>query len=117
MSRITREAGTRCIGALAIVFVVAVIIGVQPMIGHAGQLGSLASGAYSAAQAARGQTLYQTKCVTCHGKELEGLVGPMLSGDAFLSRWGGRDVADLVMKIHKTMPFRAAGTLTREEAI
>jgi mono/diheme cytochrome c family protein len=85
--------------------------------GHAGQARPAVPAVYSAAQAQRGQAIYQAQCVTCHGKTLEGDIGPMLTGEAFLSRWAGRSVADLVDKIHHTMPQRAPGTLMRQQAI
>lgn len=84
--------------------------------GYAGQARSAAPAVYSTAQAQRGQAIFQAQCVMCHGKSLEGDVGPMLTGDAFLSRWAGRPIGDLVDKIHHTMPRHAAGTLTRQQA-
>lgn len=72
---------------------------------------------YSDAQATRGQQLYEKQCVTCHGTALEGVVGPPLAGDGFLSVWSARSLADLVNKIEQTMPPEAAGSLSRPQAI
>lgn len=72
---------------------------------------------YSDAQAARGQQLYQAQCVTCHGAALEGVVGPPLAGDGFLSVWSARSLADLVDKIEQTMPPGQTGSVTRPQAI
>ena len=104
------------IRAAASVFLISMLVALHPLTGHAGQARSAAAGVYSGAQAQRGQAIYQSQCVTCHGKGLEGDVGPVLTGDAFLSRWAGRSVADLVDKIHHTMPQRAPGTLQPQQA-
>src|SRR5262245_10280487 len=73
--------------------------------GHAGQSRSVADGVYSAGQAARGQEIYQAQCASCHGKAMEGTIGPPLVGDSFLSNWSEGSLATLVDKIQKTMPF------------
>jgi cbb3-type cytochrome c oxidase subunit III len=61
--------------------------------------------------------LYTAQCAACHGAKLEGVIGPMLSGDGFVAAWGGRSVAELVDKIQNTMPLQAPGTLMRPQAI
>ena len=94
-----RVAGVVCVGAL---------VGALSLAGH-GQARSIADRVYSDAQATRGQQLYQKQCVTCHGAALEGVVGPPLAGDGFLSVWSARSLADLVNKIEQTMPPAAAG--------
>src|ERR1051325_2087301 len=48
--------------------------------GYAQQAKTLNDGVYSAAQAARGQALFTANCAACHGPELKGAVGPMLTG-------------------------------------
>jgi mono/diheme cytochrome c family protein len=55
-------------------------------------------------------------CALCHGPELKGAVGPMLTGDGFLSNWAGRPLADLIDKIEKTMPPQAPGSTSRANA-
>ena len=85
--------------------------------GLARQTRTPADGVYSAAQATRGQQVYETQCVACHGKALEGGVGPLLVGDGFLGAWGGKPLADLVDKIEKTMPLQAPGTLSHQQSI
>jgi mono/diheme cytochrome c family protein len=77
---------------------------------------SVADGVYSAAQAMRGELLYQGQCVACHGPALDGAVGPPLAGDAFLTVWSGRTLSDLVDKIEKTMPPQQAGSVSRQQA-
>jgi mono/diheme cytochrome c family protein len=93
------------------------VVGLFSITGHAGQARQVtAAGSYSAAQANRGKQLYGDQCVACHGEMLEGVVGPPLSGDDFLTDFGGHPVADLVQKIQSTMPQQAPGTLTRAQA-
>ena len=84
--------------------------------GHAGQSRSIADGVYSGAQAARGQQIYQAECASCHGNALEGTIGPQLAGDAFLSNWSARPLAELVDKIQKTMPFNQPAGLSRPQS-
>ena len=84
--------------------------------GHA-QTRSVAEGVYTDEQAARGSEVYEEQCASCHGDTLEGLVGPPLVGDGFLSIWSARPVVELVDKIHNTMPLEAAAPLSRRESI
>jgi cytochrome c553 len=86
------------------------------LIGNAGQLRSVTDGVYSAAQAARGQRLYQAQCAECHGTAMEGGSGPPLVGGNFLSNWSSRPLASLVDKVQKTMPFNQPGTLGRPQS-
>src|SRR5262252_122456 len=83
---------------------------------QAGQPASLASGVYSAAQAAEGRDLYRAQCAECHGAALEGASGPPLVGDAFLSNWSARPLATVVGKIQNTMPFNQPGSLSRAQS-
>src|SRR5919197_232503 len=94
-----------------------VVVGLFSITGHAGQARQVtAAGSYSAAQATRGKQLYSDQCVACHGEMLEGVVGPPLTGDDFLTDFGGHPVADVIQKIQGTMPQQAPGTLTRAQA-
>ena len=86
------------------------------MTGHAGQLRSVTEGVYSGGQAARGQQIYQAQCVECHGKAMEGTIGPPLAGESFLSNWSARPLGTLVDKIQKTMPFNLPGSLSRQQS-
>jgi cytochrome c2 len=83
---------------------------------HAGQLRSVSTGVYTAGQAERGEQTYRAQCGDCHGKALEGAIGPPLVGDSFLANWSGRPVAEAVDKIQKTMPFEKPGSLSREQS-
>jgi mono/diheme cytochrome c family protein len=85
--------------------------------GYAQEARTLNQGVYSAAQAGRGQALFTANCAVCHGAELKGAVGPMLTGDGFITAWAGRPLSDLVDKIEKTMPPQAPGSTTRAQAL
>jgi len=92
------------------------LVGAFSLTGHAGQLRSVTEGVYSGGQAARGQQIYQVQCAECHGKALEGTIGPPLAGESFLSNWSARPLANLVDKIQKTMPFNLPGSLSRQQS-
>ena len=83
---------------------------------HAQGARTVRDGVYSDAQAARGQAIYQKQCASCHGQKLEGLQGPPLVADAFLSRWHTQPLSDLAVKIRHTMPVGAPGTLTPQQS-
>ncbi|HVL67732.1 MAG TPA: cytochrome c [Vicinamibacterales bacterium] len=61
-------------------------------------------GVYTAAQAERGKSVYDTSCVRCHGADLAGTTAPPLKGERFMSTWGGETVSRLFDKIRDTMP-------------
>jgi mono/diheme cytochrome c family protein/cytochrome c556 len=103
--------------AFGVAIYTCVLIGLSSLTGHARQVGTLAGGAYSDAQAKRGQDLYLKQCVACHGEDLAGAIGPPLAGDAFISIWAGKSMAEFVDKIQNTMPLGAGGTLTRPQSI
>lgn len=94
-----------------------IIVAVSSIAGDARQLQPLTAGVYSAEQATRGQELYDDQCGSCHGTEMEGSIGPPMVGDGFLANYSERALATLVDKIENTMPFQAAGTLSREQSI
>jgi mono/diheme cytochrome c family protein len=61
---------------------------------HAQATRTVRDGVYSAAQAARGATLYGQQCASCHGDKLEGVQGPPLTTDVFLGRWQAQPLSD-----------------------
>jgi hypothetical protein len=71
---------------------------------------------YTAAQASRGEQIYRAQCGDCHGKAMEGAVGPPLAGPGFLANWSARPISGLVDKIQKTMPFEQPGSLSRQQS-
>jgi cytochrome c len=75
---------------------------------------------YTSAQAERGELLYARHCEQCHGSGLEGdsvSEVPALAGDPFLQRWSGRTVDDLVLRMVRSMPEPAPGSLSRVEYV
>ena len=75
---------------------------------------SVWDGVYTLAQAKRG-ALKSGLCTSCHGDSFVGGSAPELAGEAFLSRWEGRSVADLFDLIRLTMPDDDPGALAREQ--
>jgi len=61
-------------------------------------------GVYTAAQAERGKTSFNSSCLRCHGDKLQGNTAPALSGDRFYTSWGNEVIASLFAKIRDTMP-------------
>ena len=68
------------------------------------------------AQTQAGAAAYATHCAACHGANLEGtILGPLLTGQAFLQRWGGQTPALLLGNIQSNMPPGGAGNMTNED--
>ena len=84
---------------------------------HAQSARTVRDGVFTDAQAARGQAIYQKQCVSCHGAKLEGLQGPPLVADVFVSHWHTQPLSDLAGKIRNTMPAGATGTLTPQQSV
>jgi cytochrome c5 len=61
-------------------------------------------GVYTAAQAERGKTSFNSSCLRCHGDKLQGNTAPALSGERFFTTWGSEPIASLFAKIRDTMP-------------
>ena len=81
-----------------------------------GQDATATDGVYTAAQAHRGEALYQKQCVSCHGAALDGNGPyPPLSGDDFLGKYEGKPVSSLYDMIQKLMPATAPGSLSRSD--
>jgi len=73
---------------------------------------SASSGIYTAAQAERGNNLYQNNCAACHGGSLQGEdENPPLSGNHFNTSWGGKPLADFYNFISSQMPLGQPGAL------
>lgn len=48
-----------------------------------------------------GKAAYQQSCGRCHGAAwTDGVFGPPLRGNGFLTHWSGRPVVDLLMNAH-----------------
>ena len=65
------------------------------------------------AQADSGAAAYGTNCAACHGANLEGtILGPLLSGQSFVQRWGAQTPTLLLGNIRSNMPPGGAGNMT-----
>jgi alcohol dehydrogenase (cytochrome c) len=74
-------------------------------------------GPFTAAQAVRGKLVYEQSCAACHGAALEGTPAPSLAGRSFEARWrlAALTLDDLFYIARKTMPPKAAGTVSLED--
>ncbi len=63
-------------------------------------------GAYTEAQAVRGEPLYQQHCGACHGSQMQGIEeAPTLKQGAFIYNWDGMGVDILFQRLRETMPL------------
>ena len=66
---------------------------------------SVWSGVYTSEQATRGGDLYQSKCASCHGDDLEGREhAPALAGGPFGQRWDGATLKKLFERMEEMPP-------------
>jgi mono/diheme cytochrome c family protein len=77
---------------------------------------------YTEAQAARGKTVYEANCITCHLADLDGSANPdagargaPLVGTRFVQDFGESKVSALFNKMKRDMPSGRPGTLTDQE--
>jgi mono/diheme cytochrome c family protein len=71
---------------------------------------------YSAAQAAKGKTIFGAQCAMCHMADLTGMgQSPALSGDEFLDKYSDQPISVLFKKIQRTMPATAPGSLSESD--
>jgi quinoprotein glucose dehydrogenase len=74
---------------------------------------SVWTGVYTQAQADRGKVLFGNNCAKCHGETLAGMDEiPPLQGPHFMADWETQSIADLVQRIHNTMPLDNPGALS-----
>ena len=74
---------------------------------------SVWDGAYTEAQATRGEGTYERECATCHLADLLGDgIAPALTGAAFDFRWSDLSVGDIFAAIRATMPQGAPASLS-----
>lgn len=74
---------------------------------------------YSATQAAAGSKDYATNCSSCHGANLEGGVGPALSGATLntLAKNTHLSVGDMYTFISQQMPLNAPASLKPDQYV
>jgi mono/diheme cytochrome c family protein len=74
---------------------------------------SVWDGVYTADQALRGKTQYETNCGLCHGADLAGgRGGQPLKGETFMRSWSGYSVNGFFSRVKSTMPSGAPGSLS-----
>ena len=98
--------------------VLASLVVLQALILVSAQGKTTLDGIYSDAQAARGEKVYGTSCVTCHGDDLSGGgQTPPLAGKEFNSDWNDLSMGDLYDRTHLSMPADKPGSLTPEQTV
>lgn len=74
---------------------------------------SIWEGVFTEEQSRRGQVVYTSACVRCHGEDLEGDdVVPQLVGEEFLKRWSRKRAGNLFAYMKKEMPPKLKDRLT-----
>jgi mono/diheme cytochrome c family protein len=92
---------------------IASLLFVQALILVSAQSKTTLDGAYTAAQATRGQKIYADSCTGCHGDDLSGGgQAPALAGKDFNADWNDLAMSDLFDRTNGTMPADKPGTLT-----
>jgi mono/diheme cytochrome c family protein len=74
----------------------------------AGQDKSVNDGAYSAAQAERGQTAFERNCTNCHDTA-------RFTGAEFVQNWSGKPLSSLFEVVRTTMPEDNPGSLKPQQ--
>lgn len=72
---------------------------------------------YTTQQAKAGKRVFENKCVTCHGENMQGKSAPSVAGKDFLevANRNGWTLNDLRNVIVYNMPFNDPGTLTKHQ--
>ena len=67
---------------------------------------------FTSAEADRGEAIYNSKCASCHGRNLVSRGDPpSLTGEPFTIGWISKSVGDRFTAIKETMPPNDAGNL------
>ncbi|MDP6415244.1 MAG: cytochrome c [Gammaproteobacteria bacterium] len=70
-------------------------------------------GIYTEQQVARGQSVYQEACASCHKEDLTGQdMTPSLVGIGFSFKWQGKNLQELYASMRYGMPQDAPGSLS-----
>jgi mono/diheme cytochrome c family protein len=98
--------------AVAAVSVTA-LLGTSTMLDAQTALRSIWDGVYTSDQADKGKALFVDNCAKCHGGTLDGNDEiPALKGSHFIADWESQTVADLINRVHTTMPMDDPGKLS-----
>lgn len=94
--------------------ILALAAGVAAALAQEPESVSVRDGVYTAAQADRGEALYDEQCAVCHGaiRAIIPEMAALLGDHTFRNTWRGRSLGELFGYIRETMPQDAPGTLT-----
>ena len=96
---------------------VTALLGATSLLYAQGAMRSTWSGVYTTAQADKGKALVEENCAKCHGGTLDGNDEiPALKGSHFMADWETQSVAELIERVHSTMPMDNPGKLNVESA-
>ena len=84
------------------------VLGLASVHGAQGATKSVKSGVYTAEQADRGQTLYRSKCASCHAPN-------RFTDDFFYTSFAGKPLWEMFDVISDSMPEDNPGSLKKEE--
>jgi mono/diheme cytochrome c family protein len=78
---------------------------------------SAKEGVYTIEQAARGKTVYDQQCASCHGNmaTVTPEMAALLNDSGFQNLWRDRSLARLFSRIRETMPQDKPGSLSPEQ--
>jgi mono/diheme cytochrome c family protein len=92
-------------------------VGLSAVLAQTAPAPALSDGAFSEAQAIRGQELYYTLCLDCHGDDMSGRdQSPPLAGPQFTNVWAGASLWSLTERI-STMPPDRPDRLSLAETV
>lgn len=57
---------------------------------------------------------FNNHCAECHRPDLTGALGPALTGDAFMNKWG-HNAGEFESYVESSMPLNAPGSLTPQQ--
>ena len=103
--------------AIAALSAAAVFAGTSALYAQ-GAMRSIWDGVYTSAQADKGKALFADNCAKCHGGTLDGNDEiPALKGSHFMADWESQSVAELINRVHTTMPMDDPGKLSTPSAM
>jgi PQQ-dependent dehydrogenase (methanol/ethanol family) len=79
--------------------------------------GADGTGWFTPDQVTAGRWIYEQRCGTCHGVDLEGAGAPALRGATFNVQWNGKTLQQFYGYVHSQMPLGAAGSLKGQDYV
>ena len=96
---------------MSLLFVTLLFVATQPV---SAQDKTADQGVYTSAQAARGATVFEAHCVSCHR---EGGTAPVLAGERFTKSFADATLLAVFTTVQTTMPRNMPGSLTEKEYV